>query len=101
MPFGGLADAACRQHALAFDLDHAGAAIAVGAVAGLRRVAQMRDVDAFALGDLPDGLAVMRMHLAPVEREGDAGFAMLVHGMHTPTRHHSWSRRRPHPSVVP
>ncbi len=41
----GLADAACRQHALAFDLDHADAAIAVGAVAGLGRIAQMRQLD--------------------------------------------------------
>ena len=38
-----LADAARGQHALAFDLDHADAAIAVGAIAGLGRVAQMRD----------------------------------------------------------
>src|SRR5664279_2710253 len=34
-----LADAACRQHALALDLDHADAAIAVGAITGLGRVA--------------------------------------------------------------
>src|SRR5581483_12003874 len=56
-------------HALALDLHHAGAAIAVGAVAGLGRIAQVRNVDAFALGDLPDGLARLRRHLAAVERE--------------------------------
>jgi hypothetical protein len=40
------ADAARGQHALAFDLDHADAAIAVGAVTGLGRIAQMRKLDA-------------------------------------------------------
>ena len=53
----GLPNAGGGQHALAFDLDHAGAAIAVGAIAGLRQPAEMRDVDAFALRDLPDGFA--------------------------------------------
>src|SRR5581483_4409527 len=67
--FARRANAARRQHALALDLHHAGAAIAVGAVAGLGRIAQVRDVDAFALGDLPDGLARLRRHLAAVERE--------------------------------
>ena len=51
------ADAGGGQHPLALDLDHAGAAVAVGAVARLRRVAEMRDLDALALGHLPDGLA--------------------------------------------
>ncbi len=64
MPARGLADAARRQHALALDLDHAGAAIAVGAVAGLGRIAQMRDVGAEALGHLPDGLALERLDFA-------------------------------------
>ena len=65
------ADAACGEHALALDLDHAGAAIAVRPVAGLGRVAQMRNVGALALGDLPDGLVLARMHFHAVEREGD------------------------------
>ncbi len=39
----GRADAARGQHALAFDLDHADAAVAVRPIAGLGRVAQMRD----------------------------------------------------------
>ena len=43
------ADAARGEHALAFDLHHAGAAIAVRPVARLGRVAQMRDVGAVAL----------------------------------------------------
>jgi hypothetical protein len=34
-PFGRLADAARRQHALAFNLDHARTTVAVGAVAGV------------------------------------------------------------------
>ena len=60
------------EHALALDLDHAGAAIAVGPVAGRRRVAQMRDVGAVAARHLPDGLARPRLDLAPVEDELDA-----------------------------
>ena len=43
---GRAADARGGEHALALDLDHAGAAIAVGAVARLRQPAQMRDLDA-------------------------------------------------------
>src|ERR1019366_2593920 len=65
--FGRLANAARGQHALALDLHHAGAAIAVGAVAGLGRIAQMRDVGAVALGHLPDGLALERLDLLAVE----------------------------------
>src|SRR6185437_1306302 len=68
---GWLADTACGEHALALNLDHAGAAIAVGAVARLRRIAQMRDVDALALGNLPDGLAFARGDLLAVEEEAD------------------------------
>src|SRR5215210_241404 len=68
---GRRANAACREYALALDLHHAGAAIAVGPVARLRRVAQMRDVGALALGDLPDRLAFARVHLDAVERERD------------------------------
>ncbi len=52
-----LADARGGQHALALDLDHASAAVAVGAVARLGQPAEMRNVDSFALGDLPYGLA--------------------------------------------
>src|SRR6266852_6140510 len=64
-----LADAARGQHPLALDLDHAGAAVAVRPVAGLGRIAQMRDVGAEAPGDLPDGLAVARLDLAALEHE--------------------------------
>src|SRR5262249_17159805 len=46
-----------RQHPLAFDLHHAGAAIAVGPIIRRGRIAQMRDVGALAPGHLPDGLA--------------------------------------------
>src|SRR6185437_3946739 len=44
--FGRLADTARSQHTLAFDLDHAGAAIAVGAVARLRRITKVRNFGA-------------------------------------------------------
>ena len=63
--------ARCSQHPLALDLHHAGAAVAVGPVAGLVRVAQMRDVVAETMRDLPDRLAVERLDLVPVEGESD------------------------------
>src|ERR1700736_660848 len=63
--------AGSRQHALALDLDHAGAAIAVGPVVGLWRIAQMRNFAALALGDLPNGLAVDGLDLLSVEFELD------------------------------
>ena len=67
----GLADAGRREHALALDLDHAGAAVAVGPVAGLGQPAEMRDLDALAPGHLPDGLAGRGLDLAAVEGERD------------------------------
>ena len=66
-----LAHAGRGEHALAFDLDHAGAAIAVGAVAGFRQPAEMRDLDALPVGNLPDRLARFGRHLGPVEKEAD------------------------------
>ena len=59
------------EHALALDLDHAGAAVAVGAVAGLGQPAQMRDLLLVPLGDLPDGLAGLGLDLLAIELEGD------------------------------
>src|SRR5262245_18077004 len=66
----GRADAACRQHALAFDLDHADAAVAVGAIAGLGRVAQMWQLDADAARGAEDGLALADIALALIGTEG-------------------------------
>ena len=55
-PIRWLADAGRREHPLAFDLHHADPAVAVWPIAGLRRVAEVRNVDPVPLGDLPDGL---------------------------------------------
>ncbi len=63
------ADAACRQHALALDLDHADATIAVRPVAGLRRVAQMWQINAEAARGAEDGLAFADIDVATVDRE--------------------------------
>ncbi len=52
-PVLGGAAAGGREHALALDLDHAGAAVAVGAQALL--VAEVRNVDAVVLGGLDEG----------------------------------------------
>src|SRR5262249_23273704 len=66
-----LAHAGGREHPLALDLDHAGPAIAVGAIAGLWQPAQMRDLDALAVGDLPDRLARSRLDFGSVEGKAD------------------------------
>src|SRR6202035_1052042 len=67
----GRALAGRRQHALALDLDHAGAAIAVGPVVRFGRMAQMRNFMALALCNLPDGLAVDGLDLLAIEFELD------------------------------
>src|SRR5262249_50710344 len=91
----GLADAACRQNPLAFDLHHAGAAIAVRTVAGLGRVAQMRDVGAVPVRHLPDGLIGAGLDLAAIEGE----FHALAHRI-TPLESVGWAKReaRAHPA---
>ena len=66
-----MAAARRRQHALAVDLDHAGAAVADLLQAGL--VAKVRDLDAFAPGDLDDRLVGSARDLAPVELERHGG----------------------------
>ncbi len=65
------ADAGGGEHAFALDLDHAGAAVTVGAIARCIVPAQMRDGRAGALGDLPDGLALGRLDRFAVELERD------------------------------
>ena len=75
------ADAARGEHALAFDLDHADAAIAVGAIAGLGRVAEVRELDALACRDLENGLARTRLGFLAVEGELDC-FACAVRLAH-------------------
>src|SRR5437764_1700406 len=60
-----------RQHALALDLDHAGAAVAVRAIVWFRRMAKMGDFAALALCDLPDGFAVDGLDLFTIEFELD------------------------------
>src|SRR4029077_1607708 len=69
----GVAHAGGGEHALALDLDHADAAIAVRAVAGLRQIAKMGDLGAEALRHLPDGLAGLRLDILAVELEHDIG----------------------------
>ena len=66
----GRADAGRGQHALALDLDHADAAIAVGAVAGLRRIAQMRQLDVEPARGAEDRLALADVDLVAVDEEG-------------------------------
>ena len=75
-----LADAACGQDALAFDLDHADAAIAVGAVAGFRRVAKVRQLDVEPSRGAEDRLAFADVDLAAVDEKGFRGrrFAFAV-----------------------
>ena len=59
------------EHPLALDLNHAGAAVAVGAIARRRMPAQMRDGGALPLRHLPDSLARGSLDLTAIERELD------------------------------
>ncbi len=68
---GRCALAGGRKHPLAFDLHHAGAAVAVGAIIRLRRIAEMGDLGAEPLGNLPDGFAHVGFDLLTVELERD------------------------------
>src|SRR5687767_2186618 len=69
------------QHALALDLDHAGAAVPVRPVVAGVLVAEMRDMRADALGHLPDRLAGAGFDLLTVEVEGDRLLARLGLGL--------------------
>ena len=68
----GLANAGGCEHALTLDLDHAGAAIAVRPVSGLRTMAKVGDVRSATLGGLPDRFPWKRLDFLTVEQEGDA-----------------------------
>ena len=70
MPGGGRANARRGEHALALDLDHAHAAIAVRPIAGLRRVAEVRQLDVEAARGAEDRLAFADVDLAVVDEEG-------------------------------
>ena len=59
------------EHTLALDLDHAGAAIAIGAIAMRITVTQMRDRRSTTFGHLPDGLIGLRLDLLPVEQKAN------------------------------
>src|SRR5262249_15081151 len=71
------ADAACGQHALALDLHHADAAVAVGTVAGLGQVAQVRQLDAEPARGAKDRLAGADVDFASVDAEG-VGLAAAI-----------------------
>ena len=60
-----------RQHALALDLDHAGAAIAVRPIIRRGRIAQMRNFAALTFRHLPDGFADTGLDLLTVKLELD------------------------------
>ena len=66
-----LSAATRRQSPLAFDFDHAGAAIAIGTQTFA--VTQMRDLDALALSGLPNAVARLRAQGLAIEGEGDGG----------------------------
>ena len=68
------------QHALAFDLDHAGAAVSVRPIARLGFMAKVRDVRTGALRHRPDGFTGCRLDLFAIQLKEDAGFAACVIG---------------------
>ena len=67
--FGRQTDAGRGEHPLALDLDHAGAAVAVGAVARLVGIAKMRNFRPQTVRDLPDRLARRGRDGLTVQRE--------------------------------
>src|SRR4029079_10616515 len=71
------ADAARREHALALDLHHADAAVAVRAIARLRRVAEVRQLDVEPARRAKDALARTDVDFAIVDEEGLGVFALL------------------------
>ena len=82
----GIAAARRRQHALALDLHHAGAAVAVRPHA--LHVAEARDLDAVLLGGLEDRLVRAADHRAAVQRERDG----IRRNARVLLMHHSTSR---------
>ena len=77
---GRLADAAGGEHALPLDLHHAGAAVAVGTVAGGVLEAQVRNGLAGTLGHLPEGLAGPGADLGAIQVQGKAfHYALVTH----------------------
>jgi hypothetical protein len=75
---GGIAAARRREHALALDFDHAGAAVAVGAL--VAAVAKMRDVDPMLLRGGDDRLVGTPDHGFAVELELDRHHCELLGG---------------------
>ena len=76
------ADAACGEYALAFDLDHADAAIAVGAIARIRHVAEMRDANAVTPPGAEDRFAGANVDLLVVHEErAFASVGLIVHSL--------------------
>src|SRR3546814_19831470 len=63
------ADAGGGEDPLALDLDHAGAAVAVGAVAGLRRMAETGHLLPMTSRGLPDGTVGIPPDFLPVTRD--------------------------------
>ena len=68
-PFGWLAQTGCSEYPFAFNLNHAGSAIAVGTVARLRRVTKMGYFRSLACRDFPDGFVRRGGDIATVEYE--------------------------------
>ena len=68
---GGFADAGGGKGPFAFDLDHAGAAIAIGAIARRGLVTQMGNDETPPVGHFPDGHAFFGRDLFAVEGKGD------------------------------
>ena len=64
-------DAGGHQRPFPFDLDHTGAAIAVGSVSWLVAVTQMGNDKALAFGDVPNRLSSRGRHLCAIKGECD------------------------------
>ena len=65
------ADTGRGQRAFAFDLDHAGTAVAIGAITGLGAVAQVRDFQAATVRNFPNGVALLGFNFFSIKDETD------------------------------
>jgi hypothetical protein len=68
--FGRSSAAGRGEHTLPFDLNHAGPAVAIRPIALF--VTEIRDLNAYTLGDLEDGLICEGMDLSPIQGELDS-----------------------------
>ena len=96
-PFSGFADAGGGKRALALNLDHTGAAVAVRAIPRCWLVAQMRDLQAPTIGHFPNGQTCFGLNRFAIQREGD----LVCHGPSPKMSRHGIRKSRAAQDPIP